>query len=84
MTSGPPHILIIDDLFGRRVTGGRNRERENLCAKFLVNPDLDERRWQARLLRIAPLAHRPVARHRHARLRHHDGRKKEKGRRQKL
>ncbi|HMO52165.1 MAG TPA: sigma 54-interacting transcriptional regulator [Kiritimatiellia bacterium] len=31
-----PRILIIDDLFGREVLGGRNRERENLCAKYLL------------------------------------------------
>jgi two-component system response regulator FlrC len=36
MNVEPPHILIIDDLFGRRVVSGRNRERENLCAKFLL------------------------------------------------
>jgi DNA-binding NtrC family response regulator len=30
-----PHILIIDDLFGRCTSGGRNAERENLCAHFL-------------------------------------------------
>lgn len=30
-----PRILIIDDLFGRNVLGGRNPDRENLCAHFL-------------------------------------------------
>ena len=29
-----PQILIIDDLFGRDVRGGRNVARENLCAHF--------------------------------------------------
>lgn len=30
-----PRILIVDDLFGRNVPGGRNVDRENLCAHFL-------------------------------------------------
>lgn len=30
-----PHILILDDLFGRVVPGGQNVDRENLCANFL-------------------------------------------------
>lgn len=30
-----PRILILDDLFGRNVSGGRNSDRENLCAHFL-------------------------------------------------
>ncbi len=30
-----PRLLIIDDLFGRNVAGGRNADRENLCAHFL-------------------------------------------------
>jgi transcriptional regulator with AAA-type ATPase domain len=30
-----PHLLIFDDLFGRIVRGGRNVDRENLCANFL-------------------------------------------------
>lgn len=30
-----PHILILDDLFGRVVPGGHNVDRENLCANFL-------------------------------------------------
>lgn len=34
-----PRVLIIDDLFGREVLGGMNREREHLCAKYLL---LDE------------------------------------------
>jgi DNA-binding NtrC family response regulator len=29
-----PRILVIDDLFGRDVTRGRNTARENLCAHF--------------------------------------------------
>lgn len=28
-------LLILDDLFGRNIPGGRNVERENLCAHFL-------------------------------------------------
>lgn len=31
-----PHILIIDDLFGRIDGNGRNPERENLCGQFLI------------------------------------------------
>lgn len=30
-----PHLLILDDLFGRVVPGGHNVDRENLCANFL-------------------------------------------------
>lgn len=30
-----PRLLILDDLFGRNVPGGRNTDRENLCAHFL-------------------------------------------------
>ncbi len=30
-----PRLLILDDLFGRNIPGGRNVERENLCAHFL-------------------------------------------------
>lgn len=30
-----PHILILDDLFGRVVSGGQNVDRQNLCANFL-------------------------------------------------
>jgi DNA-binding NtrC family response regulator len=30
-----PRLLILDDLFGRNVSGGRNADRENLCANFL-------------------------------------------------
>ena len=30
-----PRILVFDDLFGRNVPGGRNVDRENLCAHFL-------------------------------------------------
>jgi DNA-binding NtrC family response regulator len=32
-----PRILIIDDLFGRTHTRGRNSERANLCGKFLID-----------------------------------------------
>lgn len=31
-----PRILIIDDLFGRRVASGRNNERASLCGKLLL------------------------------------------------
>lgn len=31
-----PKVLIIDDLFGRNVPGGRNVDRDNLCAHFLL------------------------------------------------
>lgn len=30
-----PRLLVFDDLFGRSVSGGRNADRENLCAHFL-------------------------------------------------
>jgi DNA-binding NtrC family response regulator len=30
-----PHLLILDDLFGRVVSGGQNVDRQNLCANFL-------------------------------------------------
>lgn len=42
----PPRLLVIDDLFGRSVAGGRNTDRENLCANFLwvdVSGDLAAR-----------------------------------------
>ena len=29
-------ILIIDDLYGRSIKGGTNKERQNLCAQFLL------------------------------------------------
>lgn len=31
-----PTVLIVDDLFGRDVRGRANRERQNLCGKFLL------------------------------------------------
>jgi DNA-binding NtrC family response regulator len=31
-----PRLLIVDDLFGRRVQGQRNDERSNLCGQFLL------------------------------------------------
>ena len=31
----PARLLVIDDLFGREVPGGRNVDRENLCAHLL-------------------------------------------------
>lgn len=31
-----PRLLILDDLFGRNVQSGRNADRENLCAHFLL------------------------------------------------
>src|ERR1700752_4106625 len=30
-----PRILVLDDLFGRNVPGGRNLDRESICAHFL-------------------------------------------------
>lgn len=30
-----PRLLILDDVFGRNVSGGRNSHRENLCGHFL-------------------------------------------------
>ena len=36
-----PRILIIDDLFGREVYGN-NRERENLCGKFLLAEEVQK------------------------------------------
>lgn len=32
-----PRVLIFDDLFGRNISGGRNPDRENLCAHFLLH-----------------------------------------------
>jgi two-component system response regulator GlrR len=32
-----PHILVIDDLFGRVDENGRNEERERLCGNFFLN-----------------------------------------------
>ena len=29
-----PRLLVLDDLFGRNVSAGRNRDRENLCGHF--------------------------------------------------
>lgn len=37
-------VLIIDDLFGREVSGETNRERENLCGKFLLVEEPASRR----------------------------------------
>jgi len=37
-----PHILILDDLFGRVVPGGHNVDRENLCANFLWHDATDD------------------------------------------
>src|SRR5689334_9975669 len=31
-----PRLLVIDDLFGREVAHGSNRERESLCGKLLL------------------------------------------------
>jgi DNA-binding NtrC family response regulator len=33
----PPRVLVIDDLFGRVLSGRRNQERENLCGTFLLS-----------------------------------------------
>lgn len=37
-----PRILIVDDLFGRNLSGGRNSDRENLCAHFLWKDATDD------------------------------------------
>ena len=31
-----PHLLVIDDLFGRTLPDKKNMERENLCGQFLL------------------------------------------------
>ncbi len=37
MTNSLPRILVIDDLFGRSVPDGGNRERSSLCGQFLLS-----------------------------------------------
>ena len=32
-----PHILVIDDLFGRSVARGINFQRRSLCAQYLIS-----------------------------------------------
>jgi DNA-binding NtrC family response regulator len=52
-----PRILILDDLFGRNVSGGRNTDRENLCAQLLLrdaSEDATSRSSRQRVL--APIA----------------------------
>jgi DNA-binding NtrC family response regulator len=34
--NAPPRVLIIDDLYGRRVAGGVNKDRLHLCGQFLL------------------------------------------------
>jgi DNA-binding NtrC family response regulator len=53
-----PRILIIDDLFGRSVPGGRNADRENLCAHFLWEDNTDDAAAKASQQKIL----KPVAR----------------------
>ena len=38
-----PRVLVIDDLFGRETPGVANRERENLCGKFLLREKSQKR-----------------------------------------
>ncbi len=58
MTSIPrkPRLLVIDDLFGRRVSDGRNRERADLCAQLLLRDVTDDESARA-----APSVRDPVA-----------------------
>lgn len=52
-----PRLLVIDDLFGRTVAGGRNTDRENLCASFLwVDASGDESAKASRQKVLQPLA----------------------------
>lgn len=49
-----PHILILDDLFGRVVSGGQNVDRQNLCANFLwydATGDADAKASTQRILK---------------------------------
>jgi len=36
MSERLPRLLVVDDLFGRRLPGGRNEDRANLCGQFLL------------------------------------------------
>lgn len=51
-----PRLLVVDDLFGRRVPGGRNPERANLCAQLLLRDVTDEQSAA-----LAPRVASPVA-----------------------
>ena len=42
MNKTAARILIIDDLFGREILGAKNREKENLCGKFLLEEETTE------------------------------------------
>lgn len=47
-----PRLLVIDDLFGRSLSGERNRERANLCGQFLIEDvtgDEDGKQAQSRI-----------------------------------
>lgn len=53
-----PHLLILDDLFGRVVPAGHNVDRENLCANFLwhdATGDVEARASRQKVLK--PTAH---------------------------
>src|ERR1041385_1122543 len=53
-----PHILILDDLFGRVVSGGQNVDRENLCANFLWHDATGDAEAKASTQKILnPTAH---------------------------
>lgn len=48
-----PQILVVDDLFGREVRGGRNSDREGLCARFLWRDGSGDRAASASKQRVA-------------------------------
>jgi DNA-binding NtrC family response regulator len=54
----PPAVLVIDDFFGRTVLGGRNVERDNLCAQYLIEDITGDDRQS----RSSQTVVRPVAR----------------------
>ena len=52
-----PRVLVIDDLFGREVPNAPNRERENLCGKFLLQEESKQGRSKVSRFEIPePLA----------------------------
>jgi len=53
-----PTVLVIDDLFGRQVADAPNRDRENLCGKFLLEEALDVGSAEMRRFKVK----QPVAR----------------------
>lgn len=49
-----PHILILDDLFGRVVPNGQNVDRQNLCANFLwhdATGDVESKKSRQKILK---------------------------------